>query len=169
MTPQLFGLLSDTHGYVHPALFGAFEGVQTILHAGDVCGDHVLQELECIAPVQAVRGNCDAPDPLLPEIRRVELPGGIAILTHGHLQDGATTDPVRFVRAFAANRPRLILFGHSHRWFCEQLEGIWVVNPGAAGRPRFMDKPSAAVLVCEADRWRIRRVDLPWPTVEVRR
>lgn len=163
MTQRLFGLISDTHGYVHPALFGALEGVEAILHAGDVCGEHVFTELETIAPVLAVRGNCDMPDGRLPEARRVELPGGEAILTHGHLLDGATTDPIRFLDAFAKNKPRLILFGHSHRWFCQEWKGVWVVNPGSAGRPRFSDKPSAAILVCEEAEWRIRRIDLPWP------
>ncbi len=124
MATRLFGLLSDTHGFLHPALFGALEGVEGILHAGDVCGDHIMDELATIAPVLAVRGNCDGPDPNLPLIRRVELPGGEAILTHGHMLDGATTDPALFVKTYAAHQPKLILFGHSHRWFCEKIEGV---------------------------------------------
>jgi len=163
MSTTHYGLVSDTHGFVHPALYGAFEGVEAILHAGDVCGAHVMEDLGAIAPLYAVRGNCDAPDPGLPDVRRVELPGGLAIITHGHLHDRATIEPSMFARIYVANKPRLILFGHSHRWFCERLEGVWIVNPGSAGRPRFSDPPSAAVLVCKERDWSVRRVDLPWP------
>ena len=48
------GLISDTHGLLRPDVHEAFAGVNRILHAGDVCGDDILDELALIAPVQAV-------------------------------------------------------------------------------------------------------------------
>jgi predicted phosphodiesterase len=62
-----------------------------------------------------------------------------------------------------------VLFGHSHRWFCETFGETMVVNPGSAGRPRFSDAPSVAILACGEVDWRIRRYDLPWPPVRIER
>src|SRR4051812_28145202 len=56
----LVGLIADTHGLVRPGVFPALDGVELILHAGDV-GDGVVGELETIAPVRAVYGNTDPP------------------------------------------------------------------------------------------------------------
>ena len=65
---MVIGLVSDTHSLVRPGIFEALEGVELILHAGDVGGRSVLQELKAIAPVRAVYGNCDLPDD--PALRR---------------------------------------------------------------------------------------------------
>ena len=51
---MVIGLISDTHGLVRPEIFAALDGVEVILHAGDVGGGAVLTELSAIAPVQAV-------------------------------------------------------------------------------------------------------------------
>src|SRR3954453_20162294 len=60
-------VLADTHSprfgkRCPPAVAGALEGVDLILHAGDVCLRETLEELEQFAPVRAVRGNNDGPD-----------------------------------------------------------------------------------------------------------
>ena len=54
-------MVSDTHGFFDPRLMGLLAGVELILHAGDVGKQEVLDELERIAPVRAVRGNVDPP------------------------------------------------------------------------------------------------------------
>ena len=53
------GVISDTHGKLRSTVFDAFEGVDLILHAGDIGGLDIITELEAIAPVQAVHGNTD--------------------------------------------------------------------------------------------------------------
>ncbi len=53
------GVVSDTHGYLNPGLAGLLEDVDLILHAGDICGSHVISALEEIAHVVAVSGNND--------------------------------------------------------------------------------------------------------------
>ena len=82
---HVIGLIADTHGLVRPDVHTALAGVELILHAGDVGGDEVLDELALIAPIQAVYGNTDAPgDPRLsPSIRHTV--GGVRIhVSHGH-------------------------------------------------------------------------------------
>ncbi|MCA9469258.1 MAG: metallophosphoesterase family protein, partial [Nitrospira sp.] len=55
----MIGVISDTHGLVRPEVFEVFQGVEVILHAGDIGHEEVLRTLETIAPVVAVRGNND--------------------------------------------------------------------------------------------------------------
>ena len=53
------GIISDTHGLFRPEAQRALQGVQLILHAGDVGAPEILTKLKVIAPVFAVRGNVD--------------------------------------------------------------------------------------------------------------
>jgi putative phosphoesterase len=54
------GLISDTHGRLDSRVVEIFEGVDRILHAGDIGGEEILAELGAVAPVTAVLGNTDA-------------------------------------------------------------------------------------------------------------
>ena len=53
------GIVSDTHDWVHPRLLETLDGADLIFHAGDVGSRSVIDALESIAPVVAVRGNND--------------------------------------------------------------------------------------------------------------
>jgi uncharacterized protein len=78
------GLISDTHGLLRPACTTRSRGVELILHAGDVVGDEILDELALIAPVQAVYGNCDARGSAASGAARPRM-GGVRIhVSHGH-------------------------------------------------------------------------------------
>ena len=137
---MLLGLISDTHGLVRPEVFGAFEGVDLILHAGDVGGSSVLVELRAIAPVHAVIGNTDAPDePGLVKSLRLDIEGLTIHVSHGHELGGPT--PEGLLDRYDAD---VIVFGHTHRPLIERSGNRVVVNPGAAGPRRFHLKPSVA-------------------------
>ena len=111
----------------------ALAGVDLILHAGDVGGRAVIDALEGIAPVRAVRGNTDDPhDPNLESRVDVELGGYRIHVSHGH-ELGSPT-PERLAAAYDAD---IIVFGHTHKAVVERVGGALVVNPGAAGSPRF--------------------------------
>ena len=146
-TSHLIGLVSDTHGLVRPELHAALEGVELILHAGDVGGDDVLDELATIAPVEAVYGNTDAPGrPRLPQavVRTV---GGVRIhVSHGH-ELGSPT-PARLLAAYPGE---VLVYGHTHRPLVTRVEGRLVVNPGAAGPRRFDLEPSVALLTIHGE------------------
>lgn len=138
----LVGLISDTHGLVRPQVHSALAGVELILHAGDVGGDEVLDELSLIAPVFAVYGNTDAPgDPRLAEaIERMI--GGVSIhVSHGH-EVGSPT-PARLLSRYSA---QVVVYGHTHRQLVTHADGRLVINPGAAGARRFNLEPSVARL-----------------------
>ena len=138
------GLISDTHGRLRPEVFQRLEGVQHILHAGDVGGADILAELEAIAPVTAVWGNTDGFElrSRVPETAEVELQGRRILVVHGH-QLGSPT-AAGLVAAYPGFD--IIVYGHTHRPRVDHENGVLVVNPGAAGPPRFGLEPSVAVL-----------------------
>ena len=137
---HVVGLVSDTHGLLRPEVHQALAGVHLILHAGDVGGDEILNELEEIAPVHAVYGNTDPPgDPRLAASLE-ETVGGVRVhVSHGH-ELGAPT-PDKLLATYDAD---VIVYGHTHQPLVVNVAGRWVVNPGAAGPRRFDLVPSVA-------------------------
>ena len=153
---HLIGLISDTHGLVRPQVHDALAGVELILHAGDVGGDDVLDELATIAPVVAVSGNTDPPGQprLLDEIER-EFGGVTVHVSHGH--EGGSPTPERLFERYDAD---VLVYGHTHRQLVTNSGRRWAVNPGAAGPRRFDLKPSVARLTIDDGAVRIEIVPL---------
>jgi putative phosphoesterase len=133
----LIGVVSDTHGWYHPALDEAFAGMDLIVHAGDVGQAEVLDRLERLAPVHGVYGNVDGPPVRrrLPEWVGFEAAGVSFLVTHIGGQPkrwAAGVEPV-----LRAERPGVFVCGHSHILRIERvpsLGGMLYLNPGAAGR-----------------------------------
>lgn len=137
----IIGLVSDTHGLIRDSLFDALAGVSQILHAGDVGGRSVLDALSAIAPVEAVYGNVDPLDGMLPQHVHVEH-GGVSIhVSHGH-ELGSPT-PHKLLASYNAD---VLVYGHTHKALVYRDGKRLVVNPGAAGPKRFDLKPSVALL-----------------------
>ena len=139
---HLIGLVSDTHGLVRPAVHEALKGVEIILHAGDVGGRDILEELRLIAPVGAVFGNTDPPGmPGLSESIDLEM-GGLRIhVSHGN-EVGSPT-PERLAERYDSD---VVVYGHTHRQLVTRLNGQLFVNPGAAGPRRFKLSASIGIM-----------------------
>ena len=138
---MILGLISDTHGLVRPEVFTALDGVELILHAGDVGGPSIVHELSTIAPVRAVYGNTDSPgEPGLAESLDLRVEGVVIHVSHGHEVGGSPT-PETLLARYTAD---VIVYGHTHKPLIEQVGKRLVVNPGAAGPRRFNLKPSVA-------------------------
>ena len=156
MDEHLIGLIADTHGMVRPDVHAALAGVDVILHAGDVGGDEVLDELALIAPVHAVLGNTDPPwtPRLIPEM--VYPVGGLTIhVSHGH-EVGSPT-PAKLVERYPQS---VLVYGHTHRQLITRVGDQLVINPGAAGPRRFKLVPSVARLRVRGDSVDAEIVDL---------
>ncbi|HET9797476.1 MAG TPA: metallophosphoesterase family protein [Gemmatimonadaceae bacterium] len=153
---HVIGLISDTHGMVRASVHDALAGVELILHAGDVGGDAILDELEVIAPVLAVYGNTDVPfDPRLAESIEREIGGARVHVSHGH-ELGSPT-PEKLLERYAAD---VIVYGHTHKQLVVRADGRLVVNPGAAGARRFKLEPSVARLTIIGGRAEVELVPL---------
>lgn len=145
------GVLSDTHVPVRarrlpPELFTRLQGVDLILHAGDLVDESVLLELQSLAPVEAVAGNMDPPH-LHERLKRRKLlqGGGLQIgLIHG---DGMRrTTRQRAEEAFRDFQPQVIVFGHSHQPVCTYTGNTLLFNPGSCVDPRRAGRPSYGLL-----------------------
>ena len=127
---MLVGIVSDTHGLVRPEALAALDGVDAIVHAGDVGAPEVLDALAAIAPVTAVRGNNDhgAWAAALPDTAVVDAAGARLFVLHD--AHGLAVDPRR--DGYAA-----VVAGHSHRPSSFVRDGVLFLNPGSAGPRRF--------------------------------
>lgn len=130
------GVLSDTHGELHRRVAQALAGVDHIIHAGDVGAAQVLVELRRLAPVTAVRGNCDldAWAEALPLRAELEV-GGVRILA-GHVAAGLR-DRLETAAGDGGDGFAVVISGHTHLAAVERRDGTLHLNPGSAGPRRF--------------------------------
>lgn len=139
-------VVSDTHNYVDPKLAKLFAGVNRIFHAGDIGQPQVLLELERIAPVTSVSGNTDDPVFRFRLTSIINLWGRKFLLQH-IVNPHAPGETLR--ACLEHERPAVVVFGHTHRPFCEVIGGALFFNPGYAGKSRFGMERSAAILHCD--------------------
>lgn len=150
------GVISDTHGLLRPEALDALGGVDCILHAGDIGKPEVIERLEAVAPVIAIRGNVDtgAWAESFPETREVEIAGRRIYLLH-NLKELAF-DP-------AEAGIDVVIAGHSHKPLIETRGGVVYLNPGSAGPRRFSLPVALAVLTVTATALMPRIVELSVP------
>jgi uncharacterized protein len=143
------GIIADTHGMLRPEVFEIFRQVDHILHAGDIGPVDLLTELEAIAPVTAVYGNCDDWDvrTRVPAVVERRIEGLDFVLLHGD-QVGSPT-PARLHAAYP--RADVIVYGHTHRPLLTTVDlTVTVMNPGGAGKRRFDLPPSVGIMELES-------------------
>jgi uncharacterized protein len=129
------GVISDTHNHLCAEVKELLDGVDHIIHAGDVCSPTVLSELRGIAPLTVVRGNCDAGAwaDTLPARAEFELGGVRVVMGHigGRLREEAAS------RGSGPGGFDVVVFGHSHQPVVERKDGVLYLNPGSAGPRRY--------------------------------
>ncbi len=140
------GILSDTHGHLDPKVPQLFQGVAHILHAGDIGLPWLILELEEVAPVTAVSGNTDT-GLEYKETELLEL-GGRKFLLHHKVDVNAPEEKIK--RRIIRENPDVVVFGHTHKRFCQTIGQTLYFNPGYAGKPRFNLPRSVAILTCDA-------------------
>jgi putative phosphoesterase len=151
---MLIGIIADTHGSLPDAVSEVFADVDRIIHAGDVGSQLVLDGLEAIAPVTAVRGNMDTGglEWRLPDTAVVH--AGTCRILVGHKAE--------HLAPLAESTPAdVIVSGHTHRARVERIGDVLRVDPGPAGSAgRDGRGPTVALLDCAVDPPEARIVDL---------
>ncbi len=147
------GVISDTHGLLRPEAEQALQGVDLIVHAGDVGKAEILSRLKIIAPVFAVRGNVDTEKwaQELPETAMVEAGEACLYVIH-NLRN-------LDLNAKAAGID-LVISGHTHQAEQWEREGVLYLNPGSAGPRRFQLRVTLAVVEVGAEPWKVEIVEL---------
>jgi uncharacterized protein len=150
-------VLADTHAPRHwrscpPEVARRLDGVDLILHAGDVCRATVLEELAAFAPVRAVLGNNDTPDVAAwgaPETLRLDLDGLPVAMVHD--AGPAPGRPGRMRRRFPD--AALVVFGHSHIPLdLAGEDGQRLFNPGSPTDRRRQPRGTMGLLRVEGGR-----------------
>jgi len=155
-------VLSDTHipqraSFLPNEFYERVDEVDLIIHAGDFTTLPVLRELESFKPTIGVCGNMDDADiwSLLPELR-VERLGELRVgIYHGIGSPLGLEKRVKEKFDREGIEVDLIIFGHSHRWFYGEVDGVMLLNPGSATDRVFTAKRSFAILTIEGKNARI--------------
>jgi len=129
------GIISDTHGTVTPQALSALQGSDRILHAGDITTPDVIQALETLAPVSAVRGNMDygTTTANLPKTDILEFNGVTIYMLHN--LDALDLDP-------KAAGIQIVIHGHTHQSDIKTIDTVLYFNPGSASHGRYGSPPS---------------------------
>jgi putative phosphoesterase len=136
------GVISDTHGHLDPRVEKIFSDVDHILHAGDIGYASIILELQLIAPVTAVLGNCD--DNIgYPLFQTIDL-AQRKFLVHHIVSPREWSDPLK--ARIVKDQPHVVVFGHTHRKSAETVRGVFFFNPGYAGKPKLGAERSVALL-----------------------
>lgn len=147
------GLISDTHGLLRHEALDALRGADLVIHAGDVGGSEIIEALERLAPVIAVRGNTDnelwAAD--LPETAIVE--AGSTVIYVLHDAGKLDLDP-------PAAGIQMVVSGHSHKPSLTERRGVLYINPGSAGPRRFALPVTVARVNLRRIPWDVSFIDL---------
>jgi len=138
------GIISDTHGLLRPEAERRLEGVDHIIHGGDIGDPDIIAILRRIAPVTVIRGNVDTGDwaKEYPETERIQLAGRSIFVVHD--LKTLRIDP-------AARGIDVVVSGHSHIPKIDTVGGVLYLNPGSAGRRRFSLPITLATLDVTAD------------------
>lgn len=151
--PWEVGLISDTHGLLRPEALAALQGVDAIIHAGDIGAPEVVERLAAIAPVTAVRGNNDRGGwaAKLAATETLEIGGVLLYVLHDVKE--LTLDP-------RAADLAAVIAGHSHQPRLQERDGVLFVNPGSAGPRRFRLPVAVGRLTVNDGRVRGRIIEL---------
>jgi len=153
------GLISDTHipsviGGIPPQVREVFQGVDLILHAGDIYVSWVLDVLESIAPVLAARGDDDDGEILLDnrlkEKHSLTVKGIKLLLVHDIISYRLLQDQIRswrwqpateqYTKEWQGSVTDIFIFGHLHRPMIDYYEGFLLVSPGSPTLPNYQNK-----------------------------
>lgn len=130
------GLMSDTHGYLHPQVFRYFGEVDQIWHAGDIGSVELADQLEAFKPFKAVYGNVDGQDLRIryPEHKLFICEGVKVWMTHIGGYPPRYTPTIK--PHIQEKRPKLFISGHSHilKVMPDPALQLLHINPGACGK-----------------------------------
>ena len=144
-------ILSDTHGLLRPEVIEQLRGTDAIIHGGDINRQDIVDTLRSYAPLYIVRGNNDkewAAD--IPHNLRFELGGVQFFMVHNKKEIPKDLTDVD-----------VIVFGHSHKYFQEEKDGVLWLNPGSCGKRRFDQEITYAVMTIEDGRYSVEKQNLP--------
>lgn len=144
-------ILSDTHGLLRPEVLEYLSQADIIIHGGDINTQAIVDKLREYAPLHIVRGNNDKewaeelPHSLTFAIEEVSF-----FLVHNKKDIPADLSGVD-----------VVIYGHSHKYACEERDGVLWLNPGSCGRRRFDQEITFDVMTVDSGQIQVEKVVIP--------
>ena len=141
-------ILSDTHGLLRPEVLDAIAGCDAIIHGGDINKPEIIERLQEIAPVYVVRGNNDKEwAEHIPATLTFQIEGCQFFLVHNKKEVPKDLTDIDAV-----------IFGHSHKYFEQTIDGRLWLNPGSCGKRRFDQEITLAILTVDGSALSVERI-----------
>ena len=138
-------VLSDTHGLLRPEVIQIITDCDAIIHGGDINNQQILDQLSALAPLYVVRGNNDKEwAEHLPESITIQIEDCILFVVHNK----------KFV-------PSELIFGHSHKYAEQMIDGRLWLNPGSCGKRRFDQEITLAILMINGKELSVEKIIIP--------
>lgn len=144
------GIISDTHGLLREEVKERLKDCTYIFHAGDVDRPEILDELRTMGFLYVVRGNNDG---YWAQNLRRSLNFSVGNVKFFMVHD-------RKDAAWELGDTQVVIFGHSHKYFCQEIDGRLWLNPGSCGRNRFDGEVTMAVMTVENGSWEVEKIVL---------
>ncbi|PHV69905.1 YfcE family phosphodiesterase [Sporanaerobium hydrogeniformans] len=143
------GVISDTHGLLREEVLENLKGCDAIIHGGDINKLQILESLEKIAPLYAVRGNNDKGEwaEALEKEKVFNLGNKRFLLIHNKREITHALEDVD-----------ICIYGHSHQYKCEKKGNTWWLNPGSCGKRRFSLPITLALIEIEEEGLTINQI-----------
>lgn len=150
---MILAILSDTHNLLRPEVLQQLQGVDVILHGGDISKQSVLDTLSTYAPLHVVRGNNDKEwAEHIPHDLTLTLGGKTFYMVHKKAEIPKALPGVD-----------VVIYGHSHKYAQEEKDGILYLNPGSCGPRRFHQEITMARMEIQGDDIRVEKILIPHP------
>lgn len=145
------GIISDTHGLLREEVIDYLNTCDYIIHGGDINKEDTLNKLKEIAPIYVVRGNNDKGDwaEVLPNELYFNIGDVKFYMVHNKKDISSNLKNID-----------VIVFGHSHKYFCEKIEDVVWLNPGSCGKRRFDLPINLAIMTIENNSYKIKKINI---------
>ena len=147
-------VLSDTHGLLRPEVLELVRNADAIIHAGDINTQAVVDQLRACAPLYVVRGNNDRD---WAEKIPHDLSFSLENLNFYVVHKKSEVPP-------DAGGGQIVIYGHSHKYACQEQDGVLWLNPGSCGPRRFHQEITMAMLTAENGSWTVEKILIPHET-----
>ena len=141
-------VLSDSHSALS-FMRRCIEAVKpdAVVHLGDHYDDGcaMAEEFPKIRFYQ-VPGNCDCSQEF--QVRVLLIEGKRVMICHGHTYN-VKAGYLTLEMGALEKEADIVLFGHTHYVFYDHHNGLFMLNPGSIGAPRYGNPPSYGVLTLD--------------------
>lgn len=144
-------ILSDTHGLLREHVMTEPSAADIIIHAGDINTPNIVESMRKRGETYVVRGNNDRDwAEALPKSITVTMEGVRFFIIHNKLD----------VPKYLTNVD-VVIYGHSHKYFAEVINGVLFLNPGSCGRRRFDLELTMCRMTVDTGHYQFEKVMIP--------